>query len=109
MPPAYFFKNRVTASLYYKFSGKYPEYVYTATEGISLRYLNPYHNMDLNASVKCFRQKVRVSAGVKNLMNNTRLSGIQGSSGHGGGDGVSSLVGWGRTFFLGIQYNFHKY
>ena len=62
----------------------------------------------LDAAIKIFKQRVRLSTGVKNIFNNTQLLGTSGGSGHGGGDGASSLVGWGRTYFLGINYNFTK-
>ncbi|MCK4748787.1 MAG: TonB-dependent receptor, partial [Bacteroidales bacterium] len=102
-------KNRISTSLFYKYSGKYPVHIYISDEEIALNYIESFHNMDLNMSVKLFRQQIRLSTGIKNLFDNTSLTGIGGSSGHGGGDGVSSLVGWGRTYFLGINYYFTKY
>jgi len=104
-----FFRQRATASLFYKYSGKYPVYSYVSDEEIELNYLEAFNNMDINLAVKLFRQQVRISTGVKNLFNNTELVGISGSTGHGGGDGISSLVGWGRTYFIGINYYFTKY
>ena len=71
--------------------------------------MDPYHTLDLNLSLKLFGQQVRLNTGIKNILNNTQLQGTIGGSGHGGGDGASSLVGWGRTFFLGINYNFTKH
>jgi outer membrane receptor for ferrienterochelin and colicins len=102
-------KQVATASLYYKYSGKYPVYTFISDEEIALNYLNAYHNMDINLSVRLFRQQVRIGTGVKNLFNNTQLMGISGGTGHGGGEGVSSLVGWGRTFFVSVNYNFTQY
>jgi outer membrane receptor for ferrienterochelin and colicins len=104
-----FFRQLVTASMFYKYSGQYPVYTYVSDEEIALNYLDAYHNMDINIAIKLFRQQVRLSTGIKNLFDNTELVGISGSTGHGGGDGVSSLVGWGRTYFLGINYYFSKY
>jgi outer membrane receptor for ferrienterochelin and colicins len=104
-----FLRQLATFSVYYKYSGKYPVHRFVSDEEIALNYLGAYHNMDLNLSVKLFRQKVRLSTGIKNLFDNTQLTGISGGTGHGGGEGVSSLVGWGRTFFLGINYNFTQY
>lgn len=104
-----FLRNLASASLYYKYSGKYPVYRLLSEEEIALFYLDPFHNLDLNLSVKLFRQQFRITTGIKNLFDYTRLIGIGGGSGHGGGEGISSLVGWGRTFFLGINYYFTKY
>jgi outer membrane receptor for ferrienterochelin and colicins len=104
-----FLNGLASFSLFYKYTGRYPVYTYLSDEEIALRYLEPFHNMDLNLSFKLFRQQLRLSTGVKNLFNYTSLAGLSGGTGHGGGEGVSSLVGWGRTFFLGINYNFTKY
>jgi len=104
-----FLKNKATANLFYKYSGKYPVHTFVSDEEIALYYLEAYNNLDFNLAFKLFKQRIRLSTGVKNIFNNTQLLGTTGGSGHGGGDGASSLVGWGRTFFLGIKYNFTKY
>jgi len=103
------FRNHVSISLFYKFSGKYPVHTFVSDDVIELNYLEPFHNLDLNVSVKLLKQQLRLSTGVKNIFDYTALAGAGGGSGHGGGDGVSSLVGWGRTVFLGIDYHFAKY
>lgn len=104
-----FLKNKATANLFYKYSGKYPVHTFVSDEEIALYYLEAYNNLDFNLAFKLFKQRIRLSTGVKNIFNNTQLLGTTGGSGHGGGDGASSLVGWGRTYFLGIKYNFTKY
>jgi len=104
-----FLKSLASASLFYKYSGKYPVHRLISDEEIVLNYLDAFHNMDLNFSLKLLRQQLRLSTGVKNIFNNTRLVGTGEGSGHGGGDGISSLVGWGRTYFVGVNYYFTKY
>jgi len=104
-----FLKNKATANLFYKYSGKYPIHTFVSDEEIALYYMDAYNNMDFNLAFKIFKQRIRLSTGVKNIFNNTQLLGTTGGSGHGGGEGVSSLVGWGRTYFVGIKYNFTKY
>jgi len=104
-----FFNSKANANLFYKYSGEYPVHTYVSDEEIALYYLDAWHNLDLNLSIKLFRQQVRLSTGIKNILNNTQLLGTSGGSGHGGGDAASSLVGWGRTYFLGINYNFTKH
>jgi len=104
-----FLKNKATANLFYKYSGKYPIHSFVSDDEIALYYLDPYHTLDANLSLKLLGQQVRLSTGVKNILNYTQLEGTSGGSGHGGGNGASSLVGWGRTFFVGINYNFTKH
>ncbi len=104
-----FWKNRATTNLFYKYSGEYPVHTYVSDDEIAITYLEAFHNMDFNVAVKIWKQKIRLSTGVKNIFNNTQLQGTSGGSGHGGGTGASSLVGWGRTYFLSVKYNFTKY
>jgi len=104
-----FFKDQASANLFYKYSGEYPVHTFVSDDEIALNYLEAYHSMDFNLSLKVWKQKIRLSTGVKNIFNNTQLVGTSGGSGHGGGAGTSSLVGWGRTYFVSIKYNFTKY
>ena len=64
-------KNRASASLFYKYSGKYPVYTLASEDEIVLNYLDAFNSMDFNFSLKLFRQQVRLSTGIKNLFNNT--------------------------------------
>ena len=67
--------------------------------------------MDISIGKKFWHNFVFVSAGVKNLFDNTEIGGDGAgvSSGHGSGGGASSLVGYGRTFFVSMKFNFVKY
>jgi outer membrane receptor for ferrienterochelin and colicin len=67
--------------------------------------------MDISLLKKFWHSRFSVTTGVKNIFDNKEIGG-QGSgtgSGHGSGEGTSSLVGWGRTYFLGLKINFVKY
>jgi len=102
-------KNTASISIFYKFIGEYP--FYTNYDGVlSLNNLSSYHNMDITLS-KNFNNKMFVlSGGVKNVFDNVELNGTTGAGeGHGTSSGISSLAGWGRTFFLGLKINLVKY
>jgi outer membrane receptor for ferrienterochelin and colicins len=103
-----FLQNTATFSVIYKYFGKYPTYTYNEEEEVTINYLEDYHNMDLTLLKNFFQQRLVVSTGIKNVFDNTE---IQGGGGSGGahGSSYSSLVGWGRTFFIGLKYNFSKY
>jgi outer membrane receptor for ferrienterochelin and colicins len=60
---------------------------------------------------KFWQSRFSLTTGVKNLFNNKEVggAGVDASSGHGTGQGVSSLVGWGRTYFVSLKVNFVKY
>ncbi len=104
-----FWKNTAAFSVFYKLFGEYPFYTFY-DDALKLNYLDMYQNLDISIS-KNFRNKnITISSGVKNLFNNTIISGAAGTGGaHGTSSGVSSLAGWGRTFFIGLKYNFTKY
>jgi outer membrane receptor for ferrienterochelin and colicins len=106
-----FLKNTAKFSVFYKYSGKYPTYYYNSDDEVSVGYINAFHNLDLTLVKKLWKNRISVSTGVKNLFDNKEIGGqgVDGGSGHGSGGGVSSLVGWGRTFFVGLKVNFVKY
>ena len=106
-----FMKNKAKLSVFYKFSGKFPTYFYNSNDEVTLGYIDSFHNMDVSLSKKFWHNVVLVSTGVKNIFDNKEIGGVGAgsSSGHGSGGGASSLVGYGRTFFLSLKYNFVKY
>jgi outer membrane receptor for ferrienterochelin and colicins len=106
-----FMKNTAKISVFYKYSGKYPTYFYNASDEVTLGYINSFHNLDISLSKNFWHKTILVSTGVKNLFDNKEIggAGVGSSSGHGSGAGASSLVGYGRTFFVSLKYNFVKY
>jgi outer membrane receptor for ferrienterochelin and colicins len=106
-----FLKNTAKFSIFYKYSGKYPTYFYNSDEEVTVGYINEFHNMDVSLMKKFWHSRFSVTTGVKNIFDNKEIGGLGSGagSGHGSGGGASSLVGWGRTFFLGLKVNFVKY
>jgi len=106
-----FLKNTAKFSVFYKYSGKYPTYYYNSSDEVTVGYINDFHNLDVSLMKKFWHNRFSVTTGIKNIFDNTEIGGQGGgtSSGHGSDQGVSSLVGWGRTFFLSLKINFVKY
>ena len=106
-----FLKNTATFSVFYKYSGKYPTYFYNASDEVTVGYINEFHNMDISLLKKFWHNRFSVTTGIKNVFDNKEIGGqgVGSGSGHGSSTGVSSLVGWGRTFFLSLKVNFVKY
>jgi len=106
-----FLKNTAKFSVYYKYSGKYPTYYYNSAEEVTIGYIDAFNNLDINVMKKFWQNRFSLSTGVKNIFDNKEVGGQGGGSGsgHGGGEGASSLVGWGRTYFLSLKINFVKY
>lgn len=106
-----FLKNTAKFSVFYKYSGKYPTYYYNSADEVTVGYINEFHNLDVSLMKKFWHSRFSVTTGIKNLFDNKEIGGLgNGSgSGHGSGGGTSSLVGWGRTFFVSMKINFVKY
>ena len=102
-------KADLRVALYYKYNGDYPEVFINADESVSRSIMEGYHTMDLSASKEFFAQRLQAQIGVKNLFNNTNIA-VKGDTGGGihSGGGGSSAVGWGRTFFVRLTFQFQK-
>jgi len=106
--PSYrFIKPDLTLSVYYKYSGSAPQLIYDSKK-LLWQWVNPYNMMDFTASKGFWDNRIRLSAGVKNIFNNTVVptTGSQGGA-HSGGNG--SYITWGRTVFVKISFQFNKY
>lgn len=102
-----FAKPELTLSLFYKYTGKAPQVVF-ADDGLSWGMVDPYNSMDFTATKGFWMNRIRVSAGVKNIFDVTTVPASGMSGGHGsGGDAMN--IAWGRTFFLKLNFTFNKY
>ncbi len=98
-------------TIYYKYFGRMPQFYLDENEDIKEGYIESYHNMDVSFGKYYMQDRLFVSFGAKNLFNNINInsSGLVSSGGvHSGGDG-SSPVGWGRSAFVRLTYNFNKF
>jgi outer membrane receptor for ferrienterochelin and colicin len=108
-------KYRFELSLFYKYTDRYTRYVGSMDMesgdiyDVSLNYLDGYHNMDLTLSVPILKDAVRLTTGVKNIFDNKSINSSGGGAVHSGGSGGSSLLNWGRTFFIKVSYHFTKF
>ncbi len=104
-----FMENTGTFSINYKYIGEYPVYIYFE-DIIGISFLDDYHNLDINVSKKFFENSLDIGLGVKNVFDNVEVNSTGGTGGgHGTSAGTSPLVGWGRTFFISVKYQFTKY
>jgi outer membrane receptor for ferrienterochelin and colicins len=100
-------------STYYKFTGKKTFYKgnFDLNEGvtqITKAFIDDYHNLDIIASAPLLKNRLLVTTGVKNLLNNITVMSTGSLTVHGSGDG-SLPVGWGRSYFVKLGYRFIKY
>ncbi|MCF8378932.1 MAG: TonB-dependent receptor [Bacteroidales bacterium] len=108
-------KYKFELSVFYKYTDKYSRYVGSIdmetaeVYDVSLNYLDSYHNMDATLSIPFVRHSSRLTFGVKNIFDNQSITSSGGGGVHSGGSGGSSLLNWGRTWFLKLSYNFNKF
>ena len=107
--PSYsFIKQDITLSLYYKYSGAAPQLGFNDDQ-LAWGWVDPFNTMDFTASKGFWNNRIRLSTGVKNIFNTTTVpSTVSFGDGHGGGSG-SSNIGWGRTVFAKLTFQFNKY
>ncbi|MBL7736774.1 MAG: TonB-dependent receptor [Chitinophagaceae bacterium] len=103
-----FTKAGLSLGLSYKYTGSVPGYELATVNGeqvLRRTKLEGFQLADFTAA-KTIGKLISLSAGVKNLFNITRL---QNSSVNAGGDGHSAsgpvLKSYGRSYFLGLQFN----
>lgn len=104
--------NKVaTFNLFYKYTGKRSEYK-EYTDNNQNTYLGlgeraGYHWADLTVS-RPIGQYIQVSGGVRNLFDLSRLDNTLTSSGHGASTSNQTLLACGRSYFIGLSFNFNK-
>ncbi|MCX6283600.1 MAG: TonB-dependent receptor [Bacteroidetes bacterium] len=100
-------RPELTFSLFYKYTGTAPQVVFN-DKNLGWGYVDPYNLMDITAAKGFWENRIRLSAGVKNIFNVTTVaaSGMVGTHGS-GGDAMN--IGWGRTFFVKFSFTFNKY
>ena len=105
-------KADMDINLFYKYTGKYPDYGINSQTGEWVKgYIEAFNTMDISVMKSLFNRSLQLTGGVKNMFNNTSIRGVGAGGGgaHSGGAGSNFLIGWGRTVFLKVSYVFNKY
>ncbi len=108
-------KYRFELSIFYKYTDRYSRYVGSIDMetgeiyDVSLNYLDAYNNLDATLSVPLLNDAVRLTGGVKNIFDNKSISSSGSGGVHTGGSNGSSLLNWGRTYFLKASYAFNRF
>lgn len=93
----------LTASLYYKFTGKTPVYTINSN-GVYLAESEAYHWADVSLQ-KTFLKRLNVALGVRNLFDVTQIKSTAVSSGAHATSGVNPLSA-GRSYYTTLTFNF---
>lgn len=99
-------KAEITVSAYYKYTGSKLNYSLTNSSETGTR--SPFHGLDISLSRDFWKDRIQLTCGGKNLLNVTNV-GNNGAIAFGhGSNGGSTLVNWGRTFFISLNLHFAK-
>jgi outer membrane receptor for ferrienterochelin and colicins len=92
----------------YKWNGPRQQYLDLGTGEVGITTLAPFHLWDVSLSQPLAKGACKWILGVNNLLNvqNVVASGANGGI-HSGGDNVQQ-VGWGRSLFMSVNYQFVK-
>jgi outer membrane receptor for ferrienterochelin and colicins len=108
----YHFKAiKTDLSLFYKYNGKLPSYELRTVDGVTNIHLaqrSAFHTADLTVN-KYISNLVTVSGGVKNLFNVTSVNNTSVDVGGAHSSGGPVPIGYGRSFFLGLTFQYSKY
>lgn len=98
-------------SLFYKYTGDYPEFSYDPESEIYYKgYVESYSMMDITIMKSLFKRSLKVSTGLKNIFDvNTLKNTAASGEAHSGNTGSGQITAWGRTLFVSLSYNFNKY
>lgn len=94
-----------SVSLYYKYTGRTPFLATDVTGLIELNETEGFHWADLSVQ-KSLYKKFNVSTGVRNLFDVTRINNMAANGGPVHGGGLTRPVGYGRSYFISLSYNF---
>lgn len=98
-------KWKTRLNVFYKYTGRLPQYSLDENSNIFLSQIDDFHWLDATVS-KNFIGSLDIQLGVKNLLNITRVNSSSTGGIHTGGPLLP--VGYGRSFFLSLNYLFHS-
>jgi len=101
-----FSKIGLDANLFYKFTGRRPYYAANTSQEVVLTHQEGYHMADLTLNKKACKY-LSVTAGIRNLFDVERLNSTYASGGTHSSNGVRNIA-TGRSFFVGLNFNWEK-
>ena len=104
-------KIKTKLNLFYKFTGKKPQYV-TGTNASSQSVLlisetASYHLADFTSNTQ-INKYLGITAGVKNIFDVNNINNSAAASGSIHSAGNSIAVGYGRSYFIGLNFQWNK-
>jgi outer membrane receptor for ferrienterochelin and colicins len=101
-----FSKSGVAVNLFYKLTGSRPIYTMNGLQQLELTKAHGYHLADLVINKRFFHM-ITLNAGVKNLFDVTRTTSSLSATGVHTNNGIRN-IGYGRSWFAGLVFNWEK-
>ncbi|MCF0074545.1 TonB-dependent receptor [Dyadobacter sp. CY261] len=102
-----FKKAGASVNLFYKYSGKRPVYETADQVNVHLAETEDFHMADLTAS-KTLGKHLNLLGGIKNLFDVTNLQNTSTDTGGAHSTGGAVPMSFGRSYFLGLNFQFTK-
>lgn len=107
-----FKKLKGDVGFFYKYTGKLPSYSTSVNQSngqteIFLTNIASYHWADITLSKSVFKY-LTLQGGIKNLFNIVRLTNTSTDTGGAHSSGGPILTGYGRSYFLGLNFQWNK-
>lgn len=91
-------------SLFYKYTGKEPGYYMNGNENVLQSTVQSYQMADISVSKSFWENRLKITAGSKNLFDVTNITGNISADPHSSG-ATSAPLSMGRTYFLAASVN----
>lgn len=102
---------RTTLNLFYKFTGKRPQYVTGRNASnqsvLLIAETESYHLADFTANTQ-LNKYIGITAGVKNIFDVTNVGNSAASSNSIHNAGAAVSIGYGRSYFVGLNFQWNK-
>lgn len=101
-------RTHTTLGIVYKWNGLRQQFADLGGGNVGITSLDGYHLWDISLTQPMAKERLKWIVGVNNLLNVQSVA-VSGSAGgtHAGSSGLQQ-VGWGRSVFLSVQYQFLK-
>jgi outer membrane receptor for ferrienterochelin and colicins len=104
-------KLKTKLSLFYKYTGKKPQYVTgknaTNQSVLYIAETSPYHLADFT-SYTTLNKYIAITAGVKNIFDVSNVNNGAAASNSIHSSGTAVAIGYGRSYFLGLNFQWNK-
>lgn len=98
-------KINTSFALFYKFTGKLPNFVMQNDGNVFESKRDSYHMLDVTATTHFWSRKIGITLGVKNILDITSINGLSGADGAHSAGSTSVQIGMGRTYFCSLTVN----